>query len=597
MYNMLNKFRFLAFCSLLALAHEQAIAASVPEFGPPVSTDANKISTDGLPTHADGFVANRSGLQGLFNALASKLGKPIIVSQTARRKEVSGNFDFDNPWGALEQISQQMGLIWYFDGQSVFVYDSSEMKSSVKNLMSINVTDVVKFLKNAGLYDKRYPLKGSPKGDTFYISGPPVYVDSVLTAAQMMDKRYEHTDLITDKIGIINLQNTFVDDRTYQLRGSSVTIPGICTVLQQILQAGPVGTTTEVLPAGPPSGAPQTVPTLASSSNPVPNNSAPTTPSNVTSAPLPGSSEKQFQLKVNDQLISVVAFTETNSLLIKGTPDQIQLVKDLVKQLDVPKRHVQLSLWIIDIEKGFLNQLGVDWTQSNNSGQITFGNNTTFSSSVKAATLLAQIHALDQEGKANIVTHPVLLTQENVPAVFDNNTSFYASLKSQYAAQLQQVTYGTSISVLPRISGDDSQVEMVLNVQDGSANNSTDNVNGLPTVNNTAISTVARVIKGDSLLVGGYTLAETGDKTFKVPLLGDIPLLGTLFSYKEKGSADTARLFLIEPSVLPNDVGGFTPDQFSSPENPGTTQSKASVIRMVDKLNQYLDNDEPSVAH
>lgn len=67
--------------------------------------------------------------------------------------------------------------------------------------------------------------------------------------------------------------------------------------------------------------------------------------------------------------------------------------------------------------------------------------------------------ALAKKHRANIVSRPIILTQENVPAIFDNNRTFYTRLLDERSVELREVTYGTMISVLPRFSGDD-EVEM-----------------------------------------------------------------------------------------------------------------------------------------
>lgn len=60
--------------------------------------------------------------------------------------------------------------------------------------------------------------------------------------------------------------------------------------------------------------------------------------------------------------IQIIAYPDTNSLLVKGTVSQVDFIEKLVATLDIPKRHIELSLWIIDIDKTDLEQLGADWS-------------------------------------------------------------------------------------------------------------------------------------------------------------------------------------------------------------------------------------------
>lgn len=61
----------------------------------------------------------------------------------------------------------------------------------------------------------------------------------------------------------------------------------------------------------------------------------------------------------------------------------------------------------------------------------------------------------------------MVLTQENIPAIFDNSRTFYTQLIGERSVELQHVTYGTSVNVLPRFT-DADEIEMMLNVEDGS---------------------------------------------------------------------------------------------------------------------------------
>ena len=145
---------------------------------------AGQVSTS-TPVDS-GFVANKQSVQVVFNALSSKMGKPIILSRQATKKQVSGTFDLASPWLALDRLTDQLSLIWYFDGQSVYVYDAGETKNSVVSLHNIDRNTLIAFLTSSGLYDKRYPLKGGAGSGPFYVSGPPVYVDIIVNTAAYM---------------------------------------------------------------------------------------------------------------------------------------------------------------------------------------------------------------------------------------------------------------------------------------------------------------------------------------------------------------------------------------------------------------------------
>ncbi|WP_213990317.1 type III secretion system outer membrane ring subunit SctC [Sodalis sp. dw_96] len=520
----------------------------------------------GKGADTEGYIANKDGLKIFFDALSSRLGKPVIVSKLAARKQISGEFDFSQPQALLEQISQQLGLIWYHDGQAIYVYDAGEMRNSVMSLRNTSFSAVNNFLRNSKLYDERYALRGDDNSGTFYVSGPPVYVDLVLNTAKFMDEQPE-TVGGSEKTAVIRLSNTFVVDRTYESRGEKITIPGIATVIDQLLHGGNKSSAKAVQPQ---------VLNLVPEAMP-----APAMPAfngeNIGARGLdyqPRSSlAEALRAEASTGTINVIANPDTNSLLVKGTPRQVQLVTNLVSALDTAKRHVELSLWIVDLQKEDLDQLGVDWQGGVRIGsQLAATFNQGSYSTLDGGRFVASIQALSQKKRANIVSRPVVLTQENVPALFDNNRTFYTELLGERFADLQHVTYGTMISVLPRFAAD-GQIEMVLNIEDGNEIPQNDESAHalLPKVGRTHISTVARVPKGKSLLVGGYTRDETSGKVGKIPVLGSIPLIGGLFRYKQESQSNTVRIFLIQPreitEPLSTDAGEFARGQTGSREN------------------------------
>jgi len=540
------------------------LCASMLSLVLPAQITANPMNINTAEEN-QGYVANKDGLKIFFDALSSRLGKPVIASKLVARKHISGEFDFSNPQALLEKVVQQLGLIWYFDGQAIYVYDASELRNAVISLNNITLGTLENFLRNSGLYDARFPLKGDSGTGTFYISGPPVYVELVTSTAKFMDEQPTAVNS-GEKAAVIQLSNTFVGDRTFELRGETVTIPGIATVIDRLLsgsekKSGLAGNTVV-----------QRLTPDAIKAPPMPEFNI----ENISAAGLPfeprSSLAEALRAEAVAGPISVIANPDTNSLLVKGTPKQVQLVTNLVSALDIAKRHVELSLWIVDIQKEDLDSLGVSWQGGVNIGsQVGVNFNGGSYSTLDGTRFVASVNALAQKNRANIVSRPVVLTQENVPAIFDNNRTFYTQLIGERTVDLQHVTYGTMVSVLPRFAAG-GQIEMVLNIEDGNevpADQSTPTI--LPKVGRTKISTVARVPKGKSLLVGGYTRDETSAKSTKIPVLGSLPLVGGLFSYKQDSQSNTVRIFLIQPreitEPIDTDTGQFV-QQFINNRQP-----------------------------
>jgi type III secretion protein C len=197
--------------------------------------------------------------------------------------------------------------------------------------------------------------------------------------------------------------------------------------------------------------------------------------------------------------------------------------------------------------------LGINWQGAlKSSGTFTVSLNAGSATTLDGASFVAQVMALERTNRANVVSRPVILTQENVPAIFDNNRTFYAPLVGERSVDLQHVTYGTLVNVLPRFAKAD-EIEMSLSIEDGNEVEKPDRdkqPGSLPTVGRTRISTVARVPQGKSLLVGGFTRDDNSEQIGRIPVLGSIPWVGRLFSYRQNRSANTVRVFLIQPKEI-----------------------------------------------
>ncbi|HFG9821765.1 TPA: type III secretion system outer membrane ring subunit SctC [Salmonella enterica] len=532
----------------------------------------------------DIYVAHNNSVQQIFYVLGGVLHKPVIVSPLAAKRRITGDFDLTNPWRELSVLSDKLGLIWYYDGSSVYVYDAEEIKSKVIKLSYAPFTRLLNYLKSTALYDSRFPLRSKMEAGSFYVSGPPVYVNLVTAAAKYIDSTYSRPDSGEITVRVINLKNTFVNDRNYSQRGASVTIPGIASVLDKLLtDRNYSGYSVEVKHTKEQNIAENT-PATKKSIMPL----FPTTMAGFST----NSSGINTETTGNTIPLKIIAYSDTNSLLVQGAERQVNFVSDIVSAIDVPKKQIQLSLWIIDISKDDVNELGVRWQGITSMGNTGLTFNTSTLAPASSTRFLADVAALAKKGNAQIVSRPEVLTKENIPALFDNNSSFYSKLIGDHAVSLQTITYGTMISVLPRLAQGGKDIDMILNIQDGDipsdAKGDAIYVDNLPSVNNTQISTEAQVPAGFSLLVGGYSRIQDDYHNLGIPLLKDIPLLGKLFDYSYSSHKNMVRLFLIQPKII--NQGEVWHNEYNNYDPLGKTLAGRDVTlrSTVSMLRQYM---------
>ncbi|AOJ73544.1 MULTISPECIES: type III secretion system outer membrane ring subunit SctC [Burkholderia] len=599
--------------------------AAMPNGGKTVDAGTSTTATDSAgsgasaPTQAastpqDGerhFVASDVSISVLLNALSGRLHRPVVASETVRRKHVTGEFDLARPRVLLAQLGETMSLLWYDDGASIYVYDNSEIKNAVVSMQHATVRNLRDFIRETRLYDSRFPVRGDDLSSTFYVTGAPVYVNLVAAAARYLDEVRSTEANDKQVVKIVQLHNSFVVDRQYTLRDKQIDIPGIATVLGRIF--GTVERSTQVAKGARPAAVPVDATARADASS-----TAAKTPFSLT-APLPAApnsgapdilspgagveagagaeAARGFVVPASEG-VRAVAYPDTNSVILVGQLDKVQDMETLIHSLDVEKRQIELSLWIIDIKKSRLDQLGVDWQGALDLPGIGVGLNNGSGSgnatTLDGAKFLASVAALSQTGDATVISRPIVLTQENIPATLDSNQTFYAKLIGERAVQLDHVTYGTLVSVLPRLSSDGSQVEMIVNIEDGNTESATgdgqtasDN-NTMPLVNRTEINTVARVPRELSLLVGGNTRDDVTRRAFRIPGLSSIPLIGGLFRGHSDRHEQVVRVFLIQPKLLR--PGAAWPD--GQPWEAGDPASNATLRTTVQMLKPFMDDKQ-----
>ena len=277
---------------------------------------------------------------------------------------------------------------------------------------------------------------------------------------------------------------------------------------------------------------------------------------------------------VNAESVYISADPRLNAIIVHDLESKMPMYEELIKSLDKPSSQVEVSVSIIDVNSEDISRLGVDWNNTRtNSANNTTNSEIRFDPSASShkddfspfttvvglniGSFNARLSALADDGRAKIVSRPSILTLDNLEAVFDNSSTFYVEVASNEDAELFPVTSGTIVQVTPRIVNENEgrRIHMSVNIQDGG--DAQEEGLSLPRVSNSSISTQAMVNENESLLIGGFFKQSENEKTTKVPVLGDLPVLGGLFRTESTRNSRQVRLFLITPRIL--SAGGLMP--------------------------------------
>lgn len=272
--------------------------------------------------------------------------------------------------------------------------------------------------------------------------------------------------------------------------------------------------------------------------------------------------------------ISITPDKATNSLVIMGSPTDFQNLAQVIKQLDRRRRQVFVKALIAEVSLDKLRdigtQLGVGGAGSD--GTIAAAgffdpfnfigaSNAQQQAVVKILQGLANnvnfsgvLKLLDQNGAVNVLSTPTILTSDNKEAeIFvGENVPFVSStnLSSTGLSQqsIERKDTGITLRITPQIT-EGEYIKLDIYQEISAVKNSKGEAADLVTTKRSAKTSVV-VKDADSVVIGGLIQTREEDTVTKIPLLGDIPLLGYLFKTKSKSRQKTNLLILLTPQIV-----------------------------------------------
>ena len=273
---------------------------------------------------------------------------------------------------------------------------------------------------------------------------------------------------------------------------------------------------------------------------------------------------------------SITADKETNSLIILAKTTQIETLEKIIKALDIPKQQVYVKARILEISNSKISQVGAKfgiaggiadsssgiYTLSANLGAPALAfNPTTLGLTIPALkqglALGATLDLLETLGAAKKLSEPSILCINNTPSsIYVGKT--VTMLTGQTTSTSTSQSYsrqdiGLTLKVKPRI---DSDNKVSLNVNAVIEDILPGSPTLTPTTSKRTINTTTIVQNGQSIIIGGLVKDNNDITINKVPLLGDIPILGNLFKHKSVNKDKTTLVIMLTPYIVkkPSDL-------------------------------------------
>ncbi len=281
---------------------------------------------------------------------------------------------------------------------------------------------------------------------------------------------------------------------------------------------------------------------------------------------------------------NVTVDERTNILLVRDTIDRLTEIRKLITNLDIPIRQVLIESRIVIANDGFSRDLGTrvgvraSQTQGSNTFQTAgnasglgsapgrnalpsedFNINLPVSSTqaipgsfaigllTNTALLDLELTALQSEGKGEVVSNPRIITSNQKEAFIEQGTEIpYKQAASSGASTVAFRKAVLSLKVTPQITPDDRVILDLVVTKDSVGEIFSD----VPSIDTKEVQTQVLVDNGETVVLGGIFEHTKKNDSYKVPLLGDIPLLGWLFRSTSVVNEKDELLIFVTPKIL-----------------------------------------------
>jgi len=261
-------------------------------------------------------------------------------------------------------------------------------------------------------------------------------------------------------------------------------------------------------------------------------------------------------------LDGIVANDLDNSIIVRGTPEAIEYIRRILRFLDVAPKQVLIRAEFVTVSRNDAEKFGIDWNLARVNLQAGASGLADRSAPVfvnyATGNLVANLRALLSEGRGRVVNAPVVVTQNNSPASVTFFTLDYVEQQFVVFNQAGQPTtfstfvpvqIPTFLSVTPRVNADGT-ITLTLFPQVTAPKRIRVGGRDLPGADTQAVLTVRRIRSGETLVIGGLITRSDNTATTKIPLLGDLPVIGQFFRSRERAIVETELLIFVTATVL-----------------------------------------------
>jgi type II secretory pathway component GspD/PulD (secretin) len=269
---------------------------------------------------------------------------------------------------------------------------------------------------------------------------------------------------------------------------------------------------------------------------------------------------------------------EQNAVILSAPPEVLKKFREDIKQFDIPAAQIMIDVLMVEFTDSAAREFRAQWGWSNDGrgltvdsplGQVIFRSVATL-----RTEFFTSLRALVTQGKARVHANPRIATVSGQRASIFIGKQRYLSTPVSigggrgegdfFFRQTNFIDAGVRLNITPWTGGEG---EIIVDVQpEISVLSAPDPKTGLPDKSTRRANTTVRVRDGETIIIGGLVQRELMSTKTKVPILGDIPLLGQLFRSEDTKEAVTEMAIFITPRIL-SQTGNLPAEQEEALKN------------------------------
>lgn len=280
--------------------------------------------------------------------------------------------------------------------------------------------------------------------------------------------------------------------------------------------------------------------------------------------------------RVLEREVTVVGDEKSNKLIISTSPRYMEMVLKVVEELDSAPPQVMIEVLLAEVTLDDSDEWGMDISVGPFGGdnyQVSTSAATTGvlatglgvpNLSVSSADFGLLVRALQAQGKLEVLSNPQVMVNNNEPAKIQvgDNIAVVEGVErlpqGNIRSDVQRRDVGIILNVTPSISND-GFVRMDINPEISALTARTTQISEdfqAPVINQRTVETTVTIRDGQSVVIGGLIQSIEEERNTKVPILGDIPILGLPFQTVQREARKTELLVILTPRVIPGATGG-----------------------------------------